>query len=588
MAELFTTNPEKLLDLIADVHKSSIQLPDFQRGWVWDEERIQKLLVSIVKYFPIGAIMMLNAGGQNASFCSVSLKNVPISADIKPKRLLLDGQQRLTSLYQALKFSDAVDTTDTKKKDVKRYYYFSILEMIKEDIDEDNVVIIANEGKSSKKTGTVEAYDYSTLEKECENDVFPTNLSLDITAMNQWGQVYTKQFSDPIKSQHWNQFFSKMLTISSYNIPVISLTEENKKEAVCSVFENVNTGGVPLNVFELLTASFASDGFRLRHDWEDEIEPCLKNNMQDYNKVLQNVSNVDFLQSLTLLATSKKSRQSVACKRKHILDLTLSEYKENRELIRDGYIEAARFLLLQNVYSHWDLPYGSQLVPMAAFFAALGSKATTAKSMEKIAQWYWNGVFGEMYGGANETRFVKDFTEVINWVQNDSIDLPDTIKVSSFRSDRLDEMRTKNSAAYKGVGVLLLQNGACDFIKGYTIDNITKFNSANIDIHHIFPQAYCIKTGITPERYNSIINKAPIAYSTNRSIGGQAPSVYIPKCMDSENSKEKSNELLESQLINPELIRQDKFDEYYLERKEKLIMLIEKAMGKKAVGSEQD
>jgi hypothetical protein len=82
-------------------------------------------------------------------------------------------------------------------------------------------------------------------------------------------------------------FFSKMLTISSYNVPVISLTEENKKEAVCSVFENVNTGGVPLNVFELLTASFASDGYRLRQDWEECIEVDLKYNMNDYNKVLQ-------------------------------------------------------------------------------------------------------------------------------------------------------------------------------------------------------------------------------------------------------------------------------------------------------------
>ena len=147
---------------------------------------------------------------------------------------------------------------------MKRYYYFNIKEIIKDDIDEDNVVIISNDKKYSKKTGTVDAYDYSTTEKECDSDVFPTNLVLNITAMNQWGQVYTKQFTDPLKSQRWNVFFSKMLTISSYNIPVISLTEENKKEAVCSVFENVNTVGVPLNVFELLTATFASDGYRLR------------------------------------------------------------------------------------------------------------------------------------------------------------------------------------------------------------------------------------------------------------------------------------------------------------------------------------
>lgn len=263
MAELFTTNPEKLSDLLSGVENGSIQLPDFQRGWVWDEERIQKLLVSIIKYFPIGAVMMLNAGSENAKFCSVVLKNVT-ETDTKPKRLLLDGQQRLTSLYQALKFKGAVDTTDTRKKELKRYYYLNINELIKDDIDEDSVVIIANQNRMSKKTGTVEAYDYTTREKECESDVFPTNLILDLPEMNLWSQVYTKQYTDSNKTQKWNKFFTKVLAIGSYNIPVISLTEENKKEAVCSVFENVNTGGVPLNVFELLTATFAADGFRLR------------------------------------------------------------------------------------------------------------------------------------------------------------------------------------------------------------------------------------------------------------------------------------------------------------------------------------
>ena len=582
MAELFTTNPEKLLDLLMDIQKGSIQLPDFQRGWVWDEERIQKLLVSIVKYFPIGAIMMLNAGGENAKFCSVVLKNVP-SIHIKPKRLLLDGQQRLTALYQALKFNGAVNTIDIRKKEVNRYYYFDINEMIKEDIDEDKVVIIVNQKKCSKKTGTINAYDYSTVQKECDSNVFPTNLVLDIAAMNQWGQIYTNQFTDSEKNKKWNLFFSKMLTIGSYNVPVISLTEENKKEAVCSVFENVNTGGVPLNVFELLTAIFASDGFRLRQDWEERIEPELKNNGKDYNNVLQDVSNVDFLQSLTLLATSKKSDQAVACKRKYILDLQLDEYITNADLIKNGYIEVARFLLLQNVYSHRNLPYGSQLIPMAAIFASLGNKATTARSMDKIARWYWSGVFGEMYGGANETRFVKDFTEVINWINDDNAELPDTIRVSSFRADRLDEMRTKNSAAYKGVGALLLKNGAKDFLKGYTIDNIVKYNSNAIDIHHIFPKDYCDKVGISKSKYNSIINKSPISYDTNRKIGGNAPSYYITKYLDEENGIDKTNELLESQFIHSQYIRNDNFDDYYTARKQSLIKLIEQATGNQVV-----
>jgi hypothetical protein len=220
---------------------------------------------------------------------------------------------------------------------------------------------------------------------------------------------------------------------------------------------------------------------------------------------------------------------------------------------------------------------------MAAIFAELGSKATKAKSMDKIATWYWNGVFGEMYGGANETRFVKDFIEVVSWINDDNAELPDTIKVSSFRADRLDEMRTKNSAAYKGVGALVLKNGAKDLSKGYTIDNITKYNSANIDIHHIFPKNYCQKNGIPKDKYDSIINKAPISYDTNRSIGGDAPSHYIKKILDKENGISITDELLKTQLIEPSYIRINDFNSYYNARKNALIKLIEQATGNKVV-----
>ncbi len=579
MAELFTTNPKKLSDLLNDVEAGRIQLPDFQRGWVWDEERIQNLLVSIVQRFPIGAIMMLDAGKENAQFASVVLKNVP-DREAAPTQLLLDGQQRLTSLYQALKYRGAVDTTNTKKKARRRHYYFNILEMIKPDFDEDEIVVIANEEKSARRTMAREAYDYSTTELECASHMFPANLVLDITAMNQWGQVYTKQFTDIENNIRWNTFFSKMIEVASYNIPVISLTQENRKEAVCSVFENVNTGGVPLNVFELLTATYAAEGTNLREEWEKEIEPFLKNSSTDYNAILAKVSNVDFLQAIALLVTHQRIGQAVACKRKHILDIKLSEYNANRDRIRDGFVEAARLLLQEDIYNASNLPYGSQLVPMAAIFAELGTKAAKAKSMQKILQWYWNGVFGELYGGANETRFVKDFTEMVAWIRGETDELPDTIKVASFRADRLDEMRTKNSAAYKGVSALILKQGAKDFAKGFTIDSIAKFNSAHIDIHHIFPKSYCEKTGIPREQYDSIINKAPISYDTNRMIGGDAPSIYITTRLDSDNGIEITDELLKSQLLEPSYARADDFNSYFAARKEALLGLIGSAMHK--------
>ena len=588
MADLFHTNPEKLGDLLKEVDESSIQLPDFQRGWVWDEIRIKSLLVSVISNFPIGAVMMLDADNENAKFCSVVLHNV-INKGIVPKRLLLDGQQRLTSLYQTLKFQREVDTTDVKnkKKLLKRFYYFNINEMVKDEFDEEKVIFIANEKRLQKPTGITEAYDLTTTKKECDNDLFPANLVLDIPKTLQWSMVYTNNGTDVEKQQKWNAFFARIVALSSYSIPVISLTKENKKEAVCNVFENVNTGGVPLNVFELLTATFAAEDFRLRQDWEERIEPELKADTKDYCALLSDVSNVDFLQSLTLLATHRRTGQAVACKRKNILDLQLREYRELCDTVKNGYIEAAKFLIDQHIYAESLLPYGSQLIPLAAIFSEAGSKANVAKNIKKIARWYWCGVFGELYGGANETRFVRDFSEMLNWIENDNADVPDTIRVSSFRADRLDEMRTKNSAAYKGISVLLLKSGAKDFIKDCSIDSISKYSSQNIDIHHIFPYDYCVKAGISPDMRDSIINKAPLSYATNRTIGGFAPSKYIAKYLDFENGTEITDSLLMSQLIDIESIRNDDFDTYYRKRKFSLAGLIEQATGNKVTGAEE-
>src|SRR5690349_24067603 len=93
------TELSKLLDQIAD---GTIQLPDFQRGWVWDDEHIRSLIVSIARSFPIGSIMLLEAGGP-ARFQVRPIEGVKARPSVMPERLILDGQQRLTSLTQVLK-----------------------------------------------------------------------------------------------------------------------------------------------------------------------------------------------------------------------------------------------------------------------------------------------------------------------------------------------------------------------------------------------------------------------------------------------------------------------------------------------------
>src|SRR5262249_15915998 len=125
-----------------------------------------------------------------------------------------------------------------------------------------------------------------------------------------------------------------------------------------------------------------------------------------------------------------------------------------------------------------------------------------------------------------ETRIARDFMEVPAWLKGGPE--PSTVSETIFRADRLKTMRTRLSAAYKGMNVLLMKEGAQDFRSGQKFGD-TIFCGENVDIHHIFPKDWCKHRQIEAKVYDSIINKTPLSYRTNRIIGGDAPSKYLAK-----------------------------------------------------------
>lgn len=110
----FDSTKLPLKDILRDVVEGKIQLPDFQRGWVWDDEHVRSLLVSLGRSFPVGAVMLLETGGP-VRFQVRPVENVPKDKLAAPERLILDGQQRLTTLTQVLKLSGPVQTRTEKE-----------------------------------------------------------------------------------------------------------------------------------------------------------------------------------------------------------------------------------------------------------------------------------------------------------------------------------------------------------------------------------------------------------------------------------------------------------------------------------------
>ena len=269
-----------------------------------------------------------------------------------------------------------------------------------------------------------------------------------------------------------------------------------------------------------------------------------------------------------------------------MLKLSLEEYRSYADSIEAGLMDAARLLTREKVFDERSLPYTTQLVPLSAICAYLGIKFDQEPIKQKIVRWYWCGVFGELYGGANETRFALDVQDVIRWIEGG--DEPRTIRDANFNPTRLLSLQTRLSAAYKGIFALLIQVGGKDFLNGDPIELTSYFDRA-IDIHHIFPRAYCEKSGYKRAKWNSVVNKAPLSSTTNRIIGGRAPSSYLMKF---EEEKElptvNLDDILRSHLIEPGLLRSDDFDRFIIDRASRILDLIESAMGKAIAGRDSE
>ncbi len=587
----FDSTKMPLPDIIKQITDGKVQLPDFQRGWVWDDDHVRSLLVSVARSFPVGAVMLLETGG-DVRFQVRPVENLIFSGQIpEPERLILDGQQRLTSLTQVLTLNTPVKTFNEKKKPIERFYYLDIHAALEDDRFDEAFVAVEEDRTIKKNFGRDIVLDLSTPQKECEAFYFPCNQILNSDAWEENLQEYA-----PDKFLIYMQFRKKVLNaFRVYQLPLIVLGKSTSKEAVCLVFEKVNTGGVSLSVFELVTASFAVDNFNLRDDWYGSTLRKTAGRIERIKNeaILEGVEPTDFLQAVSLLHTLEKRRidlesgktgkavSAVSAKRIAVLSLALEDYKRWAPEVESGFLLAAKFLRKECFFAARDLPYRTQLVPLAAVLSQLKERWLEPKIYEKLSKWFWCGVLGELYGGAVETRIANDLEDLLAWIDANG-DEPRTVYEAAFQPSRLNTLRSRLSAAYKGLNTLILRSGASDFFWKATIQELDHEEVA-IDIHHIFPKVWCEGRGISPSVYNAIINKTPISFKANRMIGGKAPSIYLDSIQSHKQvglDDAGMNAILDSHRIDPVALRTDAFEQFFEARKKSLLEIVERAMDK--------
>lgn len=587
MEEKFSSDKNPLSDLLQEAESGILQLPDFQRGWVWDDNHIKSLLASISLSYPIGAVMTL-AAGKDVGFAPRLLEGVECGPVI-PDMLLLDGQQRITSLFLALKSKKPVPTRDHRGNRVDRHYYVDIKKSIDPNIDreEESIVSVPANRVIATDFGRTIKLDLSTRHKEIAAGLFPLDIILDSGERTDWMMAYVGSNDEKTqeKIETWKRFNIEIVEpFSRYQVPVIKLAKSTTKEAVCQVFEKVNTGGVTLTVFELLTATYAADHFNLREDWNRRSREFRK------QEILDRLQETEFLQVVTLLSTyyrrirslndgnAEDSALGVSCKRREILRLPLKEYSQWADCAMAGLKRAIEFLMGECMFRRKDLPYASQLIPLGAIFGVVGDIGDSSQNRQRLSRWYWCGVLGELYGGATDTRLANDIQDCVAWLRGGNI--PRTVRDAQFQAGRLLTLRTRISAAYKGLYALQMKSGAREFQTGTKIDS-DSYTDQRVDIHQVFPRKWCAKNNVASNIASCIVNKTPIDAHTAKLMQGLAPSQYLEKIKNYQSMNTQTlGGVLRSHDIDMTSLASDDFHTFFNHRFECIVQQIESVMGK--------
>lgn len=531
-----TPDKKNLVELISSARIGRIVLPRFQRSFVWEYNDVVDFLISIFKGFFIGSFLYLDCDSENVPFDYRPIEGVDLrKEEMRPENMILDGQQRITTLHYVLYAPEKVNLKFTK------YPYQFFLDLQKaENGDIDEAIYGLREQKSKR-----------LIEKETQfkEKILPFIILKNFQTWDTWLDEYQDWLRASDKDQYdvfvekqrpiWkkliNQFFNTMVPI--IEIPKVSSTDEKGIAEVCAIFEKMNSTGVQLSVFDLLTARLYKYGIDLRKLWEDTVDNY--DLIEDFSERDANPYGVFILRFMALI-------RGIDVKSKNIINFSPENFEKDWQTGSQYFQKALERLESTNldgfgVFERKWMSYPPMVVTLAALLYQIESLKLDSIAYKAVKKWYWGSILSERYQSAVESTTTRDYKELSTYIK-DNNEYPSIFKEIDDRlvnNPNLSFISTNRiSSVYKGVMNLLALEGAKDF----RLQDSIEFH--DLDDHHIFPQAYLkeIKDSTGKQIYkdeliNSVVNKTLISASTNRQIGKKSPKEYLSNLIDGEESK---------------------------------------------------
>ena len=573
----FTTPSYSLIDLFSRAERGELQLPDFQRDYIWDVDRVRTLITSVLRGYPIGSFLALDTRNSPVRFKPRPLAGLDVGS-IEPGLLLLDGQQRLTSLYHAFKREGVIPTVDYRGESIQRRFFVDVRAAVASDpMPDEAVFAVDTQGRVRSHFGPEIEGGITSREDMLRHGVIPVSLLM-------WKQANdllvdmaaNEELREPVKL-----FQNEVLRwLPAYDVPVIRVDRSTSRVGVGQIFAHANSAGVQMDVFELLTAMFANEDpdFVLADHWA-KVERTLRE-----HPALDDIGRIEFFRALALLITSRNGHATGH--RGDILTISLKDYLSHVDEMTAAFVKAAEFLTQRCILGSDQVPYASQLVPLATILARLAEHPGVLEgeqARDHLNRWFWSGVFGELYGAHAPTiRAGLDVQEVTPWVLGETEAEPRTVADAEFRESRLLSAN-EDSGVYRGLFALLMARGARDWRTGKAFDEET-VAELRPRFHTVFPPVYLQRMGVDARASESVLNRTPMGRRTDVVIENNEPRRYLPRLQSKSLLDDADfDAVIEGHEMHPQYLLTSNWEAFEADRRNRFVGMIEYAMDKPVI-----